>query len=343
MPPGRKNYWRCGSSRCPKAIGILCLFFWFTQSASSLFAAPPSKRIIIVRPTNHDALFSRIKAELLIAGFSVREQKLQVVPADNDVETALRSVSAYLFIRELTRTIELYYRTSDSRMNHLEIPIPYNEEEEVVTSLHISEILRVAFPSEVHVPSPPAPEPQLPKQKRRIANSLTGHMDANATFIDLNKFPQIGLAFGVGIRLYRMLGISIETSFPLRSLVFNEPTGEATLKTATLGIAANMDWGKRRVRWNSRLGYNLWFVKTSVDPGETYGGASGTEIASGPVVFVGATALVNSRIGVSMGVSFHLLTSTLHYRMAEKKIVSVGMPVLGVSLGIHLLPKENQR
>ncbi|MBN2674035.1 MAG: hypothetical protein JXX29_20300 [Deltaproteobacteria bacterium] len=299
---------------------------------------------MLVRSAGHEGLFHRIEAELKIAGFWVREKEYLVVPAESQIETALRIDSALIFIRELTRSIELYYRTTDGRMIHLTVPLPLSAEEEEVTSLHIVEVLRVAFPEPTPA-SAPMPEPVVRSTEtpHSALDKIVGLLAAGGVFERLNRFPQLGLQLGVGYQFHPWFAVQLDADVPIRGLTLSETEGDARLLCSGIGLSVQAVVGTSRIRPVVRLGYRVWFVHSAVQPESGYDATESTEVTTGPVFFAGVATSVAGRLAFTLGFSVSPTVSKLRYEMNDRTVAALGRPLYGISLGLLWMAKERQK
>jgi len=248
--------------------------------------------------------------------------------------------AAFLFIRTLTGAVEIYYRTPDRQIFHLQVPLPVNEEEVEATSIHITEVLRVAIP-----PAKPETVP-IPVQSatptRRFSDGITAGFSASVLFGDLSSPPQIGFQPGVGYQFHEWFSVRITALIPIRSMQFDEPEGDVGIHAGAIDASLAFMRDRGRFRPVLRLGYQLWLFRATVSAENGFEEHPGTEFTSGPTCFAGAVVAIQRRLGLELGVGISTTLAALQYEVAGEMIAEVGRPMLDISLGLVILPKERR-
>ena len=305
-----------------------------------------NRQVKLMRSETHSSFVARLQAEIQIAGFSVSDFSGDTTPGESDIETVLHTSSAFVFIRELTRTVELYYRTRDGRMPHLVVPLPANDEEEQVTSLHIAEVLRVAFDRGTYRPEPvvvrPAPV-SVGAAKPEKAENFIFQAAPELLWGDRTRSPQFGLngAFGVGFGPGFHVALGIHA--PIRGMTIQRPEGDIRILITGIDAHVGISPLLKVVRPLVTLGYQLWLLGATVDAATGFEGTKSFEVTGGPFLLVGGTWMLNNRTGITLGGSLAIAAPAVSYGVTNRNITTIGRPLMGVSLGISRFPLRSVR
>jgi hypothetical protein len=296
-----------------------------------------ARRVVkVIHPEGYEPFHARLTAELRIAGFHVVAPSLSRLPSDSDIETELRTSSSFIFIRDLTRVVEIYYRTAEGQTFHLQVPLPLNSEEEQVTAIHIAEVLRVAIPR----PAPVSTLPHTPPPPRAIrpVDRLTAHLTGATVFGDVAGPPQIAIHPSMGVALREWLAVGLIATIPLRAMMFHEAEGTIGIHAGALGAAVTVMPPEWPVRPFLRLGYQAWFFHASVQADEGFFDHPGTAFTSGPTGATGLVIPLRKRLGIELGVAATTTISALRYEVDGRTIAVAGRPILDAFAGVALLP-----
>jgi len=296
-----------------------------------------ARRVVkVIHKEGHESFHARLTAELRIAGFQVATPSLSRIPSDSDIETELRTSSSFIFIRDLNRVVEIYYRTAEGQTFHLQVPLPLNNEEEQVTAIHIAEVLRVAIPRAAPVSTPHHTPP--PPPATRPVNRLTAHLTGAAVFGDIAGPPQIAIHPSLGVALTEWFAIGLIGTIPLRAMIFHEAEGTIGIHAGAVGAAVTVMPPEWPVRPFLRLGYQAWFFRASVQADEGFFDHPGTAFTSGPTGAAGLVIPLRKRLGIELGVAASTTIASLRYEVDGRTIAVAGRPILDVFAGVALLP-----
>ena len=297
--------------------------------------------VAFIRTPGQDAFFSRLEAEIHIAGFDTTELADVDVPNDTEIEIQLKRYTALLFTRQLSRTVELYYRTRDGRLLHMVMPSPMGNEEEQVTALQIAEVLRVTYFSQARTPltTVQRPAPQKKSPSSLIANELMVQLGGNLLWGVHDAYPQLGTHVEAGLRWQRLFFVSLSVQAPLRGVRLNFAEGNARFYLGSIGLNTGVMAPTGRFRIMIRLGYQLWLLGATTSAENGFAANSDVRISSGPSLFAGGVlVLPNNRIGISIGGSFIVHTAKTEYVVAARRIATIGYLLPGIALGLMWLP-----
>lgn len=301
-----------------------------------------NRKVTLVHTDAHRAFFARILAEIQIAGFTVTQTPDNAVPNESEIKTVLRTSCAFVFVQETTQTLEVYYRTTDGRIPHLEMPLPSSSEEEQITSLHIAEVLRVTFVKEQQMQQPPM-TPQAPVFTHRVSDDLYARLGAQLLWGDSSAPPQFGLNTAMGIRLKPRIFVALKFNVPIWGTQRRRTEGNARIHMGGLGINLGISGDTGIFRPVVELGYQLWLIRATSEGASGFEGTTSTELISGPVIFGGGTVLIKGRIGITMGGVVAITTHVVEYALASHMAATIGRPIFGISLGISWLPIKKKR
>lgn len=318
-------------------VGIVSCLFWYPFAGKS----EEVKTVTVFPSERHRPFFSRLRAEIQIAGFYVRESPERGVPDETTVASVLRTSCAVLFVHEKQGIVELYYRTKDNQKAHLEVPLPRNNEEEQLTSLYLAEVLRVSSirPQQ----SPPPSTPRRSPAQKKTTDYLSAQLGTAVLFGDLGAPPQAGLYGCMGIRLMSRLQASFHVDLPIWGIHIHEPEGDARIFMGELGLSLGIVANTKIFKPMARLGYQLWLFGAKSNPASGFDGTTSTELTSGPVLYAGGTFVLKGRMGVALGATVAVTTNKIDYRISTRPVVTVGRPMLGIALGVAWLPAERKR
>lgn len=308
-------------------------------------ARAENRQVTMMRTDAQDAFWARLAAEMEIAGFSISEYPGTGVPTESDIETVLEKSCAFVFVRSMTRTVALYYRTPDGQLPHLVMPLPKTGEEEQVTSIHLAEVLRVAFDNGIYLRTDAVD--RSPVNSGESAGSgredkFIGELAPELLFGDLSRSPQIGIHGALGVQLKPGMHGALRVHAPIRGIAIREPEGEMRILMAGFGAHVGMLTSLGGIRPRVCLGYQLWLLRATTTPTAGFEGQKSLEVTGGPVLSVGATLMMNRRLGITLEGTVAFVAPAISYEVTTRNVATIGRPLLGISLGLSRFPEKRR-
>jgi hypothetical protein len=303
-----------------------------------------NRRVTMMRTGAQEAFWARLAAEMEIAGFSISDYPGDDAPGESDIETVLETSCAFVFIRPVTRTVALYYRTPDGQLPHLVMPVPKTGEEEQVTSIHLAEVLRVAFDNGTYlrtaVDRSPVSSVESAGSGRR--DRFIGELAPELLFGDLSRSPQIGIRGALGVQLKPGMHGALRVHAPIRGISIREPEGEMRIMMAGFGAHVGMSTSLGGIRPGVCLGYQLWLLRATTTPAAGFEGQKSLEVTGGPVLSLGAMLMMNRRLGITLRGTVAFVVPAVSYGVTTRNVARIGRPLLGISLGISRFPERRR-